>query len=98
MQRLSNEDLNVDIPAELLEQNMGKGKVFSGGPICTFNGKEIPAYVTNSESGGITPEILVGVLSHLDKHSVAERQPGDPPPCMLVDGWIPSKHSISLLH
>ena len=65
---------------------MGQEKVFPEGPICNFNGKGIPSFITNSESGGITQEILVGVLKHLDKFCVVDRKPGDPSPCMFVDG------------
>ena len=70
----------------LLWNNMGQGKVFPGGPICEFNWKKVPIFVTNSGSGGITPEILVEVLKYLDKVGVTERKDGDPPPCLLVDG------------
>jgi hypothetical protein len=75
-----------EIPLALLNANVGPGKAFPGGPVCDFNGKKIPPLVTNSESGGITPEILVRILKHLDKHGVTNRGEGDPPPCLIVDG------------
>lgn len=74
------------IPPDLLKANLGPGKAFPGGPSCNFNGQEIPAFVTSSQSGGITPEILVDILKHLDKHGVTNRAEGDPPPCLIVDG------------
>jgi hypothetical protein len=47
-------------PQEVLKLNTGPGKVFPGGPVCSFQGKSIPAlFVRWSASGGITPEILV---------------------------------------
>ena len=75
-----------DIPLDILEQNMGEGKPFPGGPVCDFNGKRIPSFVTSSESGGITAEILVEILQHLDKHGVSNRTAGEPPPCLILDG------------
>jgi hypothetical protein len=76
----------IVIPVELLEANLGEGRVFPGGPTCHFNGNEIPPFVTSSESGGITPEILVSILKHLDRYGAASRKEGDPPPCLIVDG------------
>ena len=84
------------IPSDLLTANMGPGKAFPGGPTCEFNGNEIPAFVTHSESGGITSEILVEVLEHLDHHKAASRNEGDPPPCLILDGHS-SRLSISFL-
>ena len=74
------------LPAAMLAQNMGEGKAFPGGPVCHFNGKDIPPFVTSSDSGGITPIILVEILKHLDHHGITNRAPGDPPPCLIVDG------------
>ena len=69
---LAEEDFDFDIPPELLRKNIGRGKVFPGGPVCEFNGKNIPTFVTNSDSGGITPDILVEVLKHLDKCGISD--------------------------
>ena len=74
------------VPLSLLEANMGPGHPFPGGPECYFNGRKIPSFVTSSESGGITNEILVEILQHLDKHGVSNRVVGEPPPCLIVDG------------
>jgi hypothetical protein len=49
-----------------------------------FQGKSIPSIVRRSASGGITPEILVEVLQHYDKH--VPRKAGDPPPAAILDG------------
>ena len=48
----------------VLKRNTGAGKVFSAGPICNFKGVDIPTLVCHSKSGGITAEILRGVLQH----------------------------------
>jgi hypothetical protein len=67
-----------------LKRNTGKGKVFPGGPVCTYKGVDIPTLIHRSDSGGITPEILVDVLRHFDKH--IPRIEGDPPPACILDG------------
>ena len=46
---LVKEDFDYDIPPELLRKNIGRGKVFPGGPVCEFNGKNIPTFLTNSD-------------------------------------------------
>jgi hypothetical protein len=43
-------------PEVLLRMNTGPGKVFPGGPVCSFQGKSIPSIVCRSASGGITPK------------------------------------------
>jgi hypothetical protein len=71
-------------PQEVLKLNTGPGKVFPGGPVYSFQGKSIPTLVLRSASDGITPEILVEVLQHYDKH--VPRKEGDPPPAAILDG------------
>ena len=68
----------------MLKRNTGHGKVFPGGPICNFKGVDIPTLVCHSKSGGITAEILRGVLQHYDKY--IPRQPGEPMPACILDG------------
>ena len=53
--RLSRLQSIPNLPQAMLAQIMGEGKAFHGGPVCHLNGKGIPPFVTNSESGGITP-------------------------------------------
>ena len=74
-------DLILD--STILEQNTGVGKVFPGGPICHFKGVDIPTLVCRSDSGGITPTILVGILYHYDKY--VPRVAGDPCPACILD-------------
>jgi hypothetical protein len=77
--------LNSSIfPQVLLKMNTGPGRVFPGGPVCSFQGKSIPSIVWRSSSGGIIPETLVEVLQHYDKHIPSEA--GDPPPAAILDG------------
>ncbi len=56
---------------ENLEGNAnGINKFFPFGPTCTVNGKNLPCYVTSSENGSITSEILVNVLKHIDSFNL----------------------------
>jgi hypothetical protein len=79
---ISNDD--AVFTTDDLKQNTGKGKVFPGGPVCTYNGIDIPTLVYQSDSGGITLEILVDCLRHFDKH--IPRKADDPPPACILDG------------
>ena len=65
--------------------NSGPGKYFPGPPTCKFRGKEIPALVRWNESGTITSEILVEVLSTLDVMNVIPRD-SKKKPFLLLDG------------
>ena len=71
------------VDPEVLRHNTGLGKVFPGGPICHFKGVDIPTLVCQSKSGGITSNILRGILQHFDKH--IQRQDGDPMPACILD-------------
>jgi hypothetical protein len=70
----------------LSEVNFGEGKYFPSGPTCCFRGKTIPYLPLSSPSGGITGELLVEILTWLDKNEVFERVPGGPEPFLLLDG------------
>ena len=47
---------------ELLQQHCGEGRLFPGLPNCKFKGIKIPGYLTFTESGGITAEILTNIF------------------------------------
>ena len=47
--------------------NHGPGKYFPGGRTCIYNGKMISSATYVSESGGITADILIDVLTVLDE-------------------------------
>jgi hypothetical protein len=54
-------------PAIDFEQNShGTDKYYPYGPTCTIFGKTISTFVTCSESGSITSNILMDVLRHID--------------------------------
>ena len=51
-------------------KNFGPGKLYPGGPTCTFKGKEIPCMVRWSPKGSITSPILAEALAHIDSFNV----------------------------
>ena len=51
----------------------GVDKRFPMGPVCTFNGIEVPTLCCCSESGSITAHLLVQMLKTLDELNVLER-------------------------
>jgi len=42
----------------------------SGGPTCTFQGKQIPCFYGTSPKASITTELLTEMLKYLDKLGV----------------------------
>jgi hypothetical protein len=69
-----------------LELNFGEGKYYPGGPKCKYNGKVVDCLTYTSESGGITGEILVEILTYFDSIDLFPRVPGGPIPVLIVDG------------
>ena len=55
-----------------LEQNIGPGGLFPGGPTCTFRGKQIPCYITATPHGGIDAEVLTDMLRTMDHLGIYE--------------------------
>ena len=69
-----------------LELNFGEGKYYPGGPTCKYNGKVVDCLTFTSESGGITGEILVEILTYFNSIDLFPRVPGRPIPVLIVDG------------
>jgi hypothetical protein len=69
-----------------VEMNVGKGKYYPGGPTCQYNGKTVDCLTFVSESGGITGDILVAILTYFDAMELFPRSPEGPTPCLIVDG------------
>jgi hypothetical protein len=44
--------------------NFGEGKYYPGGPKCSYNGKIVDCLTYVSESGGISGDILVEILTY----------------------------------
>jgi hypothetical protein len=70
----------------LSDVNFREGKYFPSGPTCLFRGKQIPYLPLTSPSGGITGDLLVEILSWLDKNEVFDRVDGGPEPFLVLDG------------
>ena len=71
---------------EQMNANMGRHRRYPGPISCLYNGITIPGLVFSSKGGGVTPQILVESLKHLDRLGVYPRGNGLPDPALLVDG------------
>ena len=78
---IRNSDGEIDVA-----QNLGCGKFHPGGPKCEYNGKEVDCLAFVTESGGITGEILVQVLTYFDLIDLLPRVIGGPILVLIVDG------------
>ena len=58
-----------------ITENSGPGKTFPGGPLCTFCGKVIPALITCSKKGSITPDIIKHAFKRLDQLGIYTHTP-----------------------
>ncbi|KAI2506247.1 hypothetical protein MHU86_8182 [Fragilaria crotonensis] len=68
-----------------LQGNAGMGKPLPMGPTCNVNGIEVPTFCCSSESGSITGDLLVAMLTSIDKLGVFDRSDGVAP-FLLLDG------------
>jgi hypothetical protein len=73
-----------DVTEQLEENSGGLDKFYPFGPKCFHNGHEISTYVTISENGSITSEILTNVMRHLDTYLQWDRT--EAIPFVLLDG------------
>jgi len=62
----------------------GIDKFYPYGPTCVVGGKSVEAFVTCSESGSITCDILTNILKYLDHKLNFDRSEADP--FLLLDG------------
>lgn len=79
---------NVDVRNQ---RNYGPNKHFPSGPVCPFRSKVIPMLTFSSPSAAILGEILVRILTELDKlvlYPWGTTEPGVPlpEPCVVIDG------------
>jgi hypothetical protein len=65
-----------ELDEDFIEKNTGPGKLFPCGPKCTYRGIKVPCMVACSEGGGISSEILVQFLMHMDKLNLFPKQHG----------------------
>lgn len=76
---------NGKCQADLFEDNCGEENIISGGPKCTFRGKEIPCFVGSSKKASITSQMLADILTYMDELKLYDRSTGKKP-FLLVDG------------
>ena len=69
-----------------ISHNIGAGKFYPGGPKCKYKGKEVDCLAFATESGGITGEILVEILTYFDAIELFPRCQGGPIPVVIVNG------------
>ena len=86
MDGINLNDDSIDDTAYFLN-NYGPNKLFPGGPSCVFKGKEVPAFITFSEGGGINGSILTEIFMRLDHLKIYDddRTKGNIP-FVLLDG------------
>jgi hypothetical protein len=58
--------LDGEISAMKDEHSNGVDLMFPFGPTCTFNGSQVPTFVTCSKNGSITSQLLTNMLSKMD--------------------------------
>ena len=69
------------------ENNYGDNKVFPGGPSCFFKGKEVPAFITFTEGGGIDGWTLREIFRRIDRLGLHnEDRKNGLVPFALIDG------------
>lgn len=81
----SNASLDDNI--DLLRQHCGDGKLFPGLPSCEYKGIKVPGYLTFTESGGITAEILTNIFRRMNNLRLFhDDHENGLTPFMLLDG------------
>ena len=69
-----------------IEKNFGEGKFYSGGLTCTYNGKTNDCLLYIIESGGITGDILVDIMTYFNQIDLFPCVEGGPIPVLIVYG------------
>jgi hypothetical protein len=70
-----------------LENNLGKGKQYPGGPVCTYKNITIPCLVEFTPGGGMTADILTKIFETIDTLQLFhEDRENGLRPFLLLDG------------
>jgi len=77
-------ELQGNLVDNVEENSHGPNKYFPYRPTCVVDGKEIPCYITCSENGSITSEILTDILKYIDSFDIFDRT--EAIPFLLLDG------------
>ena len=86
-------DPMVDIEAN----SHGIDKFYPYGPTCVVGGKSVESYVTCSESGSITSDVLTNILKYLDQKLQFDRSEADPFLLLEAMAAVSSSHSWIIL-
>ena len=76
----------IRVDDEELRGNYGPDGRYPGAPTCYFKGREVPSFITCSPKGGISSELLTGMLQRMDELHLFPRMPGGPLPFLNIDG------------
>lgn len=72
---------------QFVKDNMGMDKLLPGAPTCMFKGKQVPAFVTFNEGGGMNGWILTEILKRIDHLGLySEDRNNGMTPFLLIDG------------
>ena len=86
------QQLGYDIRADIVENdfsmraNHKPGKQYPGGPICRFNGVDVPVFICCSPRGGIISKLLAQMLQRMDQLNFFTRNQTGPVPFLLLYG------------
>ena len=84
---IDDDDLHNQNLSDFIRSNHGEGNLFPGAPTCVYKDKVIPAYVTFSESGGITATILTNIFRRFDSLEIFDEERSNGIiPFVLLDG------------
>ena len=86
---LSEDDIEEKVSDDIsfFRENYGPGKLFPGGPVCKFMGKDIPTLIRYTDGGGINGDILTDILKTIDQLDIfAEDRRNGVKPFILLDG------------
>jgi hypothetical protein len=89
------------------EHSNGVDHMFQFRSTCTFNGSDVPPFVTCSKNGSITSQLFTNMLSTMDDLEIFDRSDGVTPPYAMGMGvdskslsWIyfRVKHALGVLY
>ena len=91
-------DAAIPLTAKQIADNTGPNKRWPGAISFEYFGKHIPSYVRGSSGGGVTAELLVGFLKHIDARNVFDRKKFNINPTLLVDGHDSRLHPLVICY
>ena len=84
---IDENDINELEDYEFFKKYYGGDEVLPGGPVCMFKGKEVPAFIKFTDSGGIDGETLREIFERIDSLEIYdEDRKNGLTPFALLDG------------